>query len=668
MIADKAVDDFLIEVIEGEGEEETNRLAYELSLGNRKNLVYNCKFEWLDKTNPDHAIEVLKYPPMYIGRGKSLVEKRLGAGLVIDFKVTDLPHDTVVPVKNIREEHYGKLICVEGMVKKITEVKSRVKIAHFFCQKCGDQSDVFQESMVFTQPLPCTKCHGGGKWMFDHEHSSYANYQKLEIQEAPEGLRGGQQPGSLIGYVEGSDVGKLYPGNRVTLNGIMELDILKEKLESPIIDKRIKILSFDFHDHDFDEMETTEEELSKIRDYARSPNAIEMLVRSMSPSIKGYEDIKEALLLQLFGGTSKTLEDGTELRGEIHILLTGDPGIAKSQMVRYSTQVAPRGVYASGRGSSSAGLTAAAVKDDFGEGKWTLEAGAMVLADGGFIGLDEMDKMEPKERQALLEAMEDRKITIHKAGINAELPTRCAVLGACNPKYGRFQDGESIDTQITLESPLLSRFDLIFIMQDKPDNKTDEGIARHMLRNHLQGQRIRKGEAIEDTGILSKDFMRKWISEARKLTPTLTEEVMDIFVSNYLKIRRGSSATIGITPRQLDGYVRLAEASARIRLSDEITKEDAMRAVKVVSECYKKILPDGDIDVVMTGFPKKKKEVIALLKVILGDQIGKQMQVSELKKIMFDSHVSEATVDSIIQELHNAAEITKPKQGMVKLV
>ncbi len=262
--------------------------------------------------------------------------------------------------------------------------------------------------------------------------------------------------------MEDDIAGKVFPGDRVTIYGILKAD---QKHIGTIMLTEFNIYlyanNYKKETKDFEDIKINEDDEKQIRELAKDPNIIKRLSKSIAPSIYGLEIIKTALVLQLFGGERKVMKDGTKIRGDIHILMVGDPGTAKSQLLRYMTMISPRSVFAFGKGSSAAGLTAAAVRDDFGEGRWTLEAGALVLADNGFVAIDELDKMDDRDTASMHEAMEQQSVTISKAGIMATLKSRCSILAAANPKFGRYDPLKSITEQIDFPPPLLSRFDII---------------------------------------------------------------------------------------------------------------------------------------------------------------------------------------------------------------
>ncbi|EQD70393.1 replicative DNA helicase Mcm, partial [mine drainage metagenome] len=314
----------------------------------------------------------------------------------------------------------------------------------------------------------------------------------------------------------------------------------------------------------------------------------------LAPTIKGMEQEKEAIALQLFGGVEKHHEDGIRVRGDINVLLIGDPGVAKSQLLRYITDVAPRGIYTSGKGATAAGLTAAAVKDDFAGGRWVLEAGMLVLADGGMAIIDELDKMSAEDRSAMHEVLEQQTVSIAKAGITATLNARCPVLAAANPKWGRFDSTKSIAEQIDLPPTLLSRFDVIFSIMDRPEEKRDRFLASRILRAHRDWEARPSAVGPSSTGApLPPDRLKKYIAYARKtIRPVLTDGALTALEDYYVNVRKQGeepNAPVPITARQLEALVRLSEAAARARLSPSVEPTDAQRAIQIMENFLRRV-------------------------------------------------------------------------------
>ncbi|MDO9537108.1 MAG: ATP-binding protein, partial [Thermoplasmata archaeon] len=352
------------------------------------------------------------------------------------------------------------------------------------------------------------------------------------------------------------------------------------------------------------------------------------------------------------------------------------------------SEITPRGIYASGKSATGAGLTAAAVKDDFGDGRWTLEAGALVLADKGLACVDELDKMSPQDRSSMHEAMEQQTISVAKAGINATLQSRCSVLGAANPKYGRFSLQEYIADQINLPPTLLSRFDLIFPLQDKPDAIEDGKIADHILNSHLVGEMRERynyqSETDSDFDQADFEFMdntrkplidpvllRKYVFVAKRHKfPILTREAMERMKAYYLEVRKlsesGEAKAIAITARQLEGFVRVAEASARLRMAEEVTIDDAERAIKIVREYLRRVIGRGgdelewDSDSLYTGVPQSQQQRRLAL-----NSVMKELLAEESQGFTRDQVLEEAESRGISQDRANAIWESMRKSGEI---
>ncbi|HIH40136.1 MAG TPA: minichromosome maintenance protein MCM, partial [Halobacteria archaeon] len=344
-----------------------------------------------------------------------------------------------ITIRDIRGTDISKFVSIEGTVKKVTEVRPKIVTAVFRCKLCGSTSEIRQEGNKFVEISYCENCKKNVPFELDHEKSRFVDAQKIRLEEYSERLKGGEQPQTIDVSVDDDLAGKVLPGERIIINGILK-SYQKEVrgVKSLFFDIYVVCNSIEVKERDFEEVNISKEDEKTILELSRDPLINEKIVKSIAPSIYGYETIKNALSLQLFSGIEKHLPDGSRIRGDIHILLVGDPGVAKSQLLKYITNLSPKGIYTSGKSVTSAGLTATAVKDDFGDGRWTLEAGALVLADGGIAAVDEMDKMRTEERTSLHEVMEQQTVSVAKAGITATLKARCALLGAANPKLGRF--------------------------------------------------------------------------------------------------------------------------------------------------------------------------------------------------------------------------------------
>lgn len=673
-----------------------------------KKSVY-VKYDTVASTNSNFAEFLLTQPNNALYAGEKTLKEI--TGFDVHLRIINMPKSVSrIGIRDLRSEHLGKLIAAEGLVRKATEVRPKLKEAAYQCVRCGAIIKVKQDDMVAKEPLECYKDQGGcGKTLAStrfklltepsdsKETSVFVDTQKLEIQESPEGLRGGAQPQRLVAYAEDDLTGFISPGDRVVLNGILKSRQRKERgVKSTVFDIFLDVNSIEVEEHEFEEISITPEQEKEIIRLKNDPNVCQKIVSSIAPAIHGMSMEKEALALQLFGGIAKTMPDSTRIRGDIHILMVGDPGTAKSQLLRYITQISPRGIYASGKSASAAGLTAAAVRDEFGEGRWTLEAGALVIADKGIAAIDEMDKMSTQDRSAMHEAMEQQCISVAKAGITATLHSRCALLGAANPKFGRFDEYKPIAEQIDMPPALLSRFDLIFSISDKPEAKRDAEMAEHILKLHYAGEidryREKKGNSkysAEDEEIAMKvvepeinpELLRKYIAYSkRNILPVMTKEAEAAIKEHYLSLRsqgEDENSPVPITPRQLEAFVRLSEASARMRLSNEITKEDADRAIRMVDYSMKKAFFDYetgkfDVDVIATGMTHSQRErsvtIVDIIKEISSKSPDGGADYAEIIDRAVHEKIPEGKAESTVEKLKTEGRIYQRPNGKYYLV
>jgi replicative DNA helicase Mcm len=611
-------------------------------------------------------------------------------GINIRFK--NLPQK--VGVRHIRSDDINRFISIEGILRKTTEVRPRIIEAVFKCP-AGHETTKLQKYGKFIEPEGCaTDGCTFRKLDLLPKKSRFVDSQKLRVQESPEGLRGGEQPQTLDIDVTDDLAGLVSPGDRVVINGILRsMQRIVRGEKSTVFDIFLECNSIEIQEKEFEEVEIDELAEDEIKKLSHDPNIYRKITHSIAPTIYGTEDVKEAIALQLFGGIVKQMPDGTHLRGDIHVLLIGDPGIAKSQLLRYVVKLSPRAIYTSGQSSTSAGLTATAVKDEFGEGRWTLEAGALVLADMGVAAVDEMDKMQKEDRSALHEAMEQQSISVAKAGITATLKSRCALLGAANPKYGRFDMYGDIADQINMPPSLLSRFDLIFIMTDQPEQRRDLAIAEHILKAHGIGELIAQHRKTPIPGIteeyieqqltpvkpdIEPSLFRKYVAYAkRSCYPILSAEAKEALVTYYLKLRgiAEPNKPVPVTARQLEALVRLAEASARIRLSNYIEQTDAERVIHIVDACLRQIAYDArtgsfDIDKVVTGISKEKRDIVRVIKDAIRDigGEGKRAAIDQVIDVASQKGFARDKVREGIDMLLRNGEAMEPKNGIIQLI
>ncbi|KKH46071.1 ATPase AAA [Methanosarcina sp. 1.H.T.1A.1] len=606
-----------------------------------------------------------------------------------------------IPIRELRSKHLTRFVAIEGMIRKATEVRPRITKAAFQCLRCGHLTIVEQNSFKFEEPFAGCEdetCGKKGPFKVAIEDSTFIDAQKLQIQESPENLKGGSQPQSLEVDAEDDLTGNVTPGDRVIINGVLKSRqrTLKDG-KSTFYDLVLEANSIEHLDKDYDELEITAEDEEQILELSRDPAIYDKIIASIAPSIYGYEDIKEALALQLFSGVVKNLPDGSRIRGDIHMMLVGDPGIAKSQLLRYVVKLSPRGVFASGRSASASGLTAAAVKDDMNDGRWTIEGGALVMADMGVAAVDEMDKMKTEDKSALHEAMEQQTISIAKAGIIATLKSRCALLGAANPKYGRFDRYEGLAEQINMPPALLSRFDLIFVLLDTPNHALDSRIANHILQSHYAGELSEQRQKLPGSKIteafvdaeleviepvIEAEIMRKYVAYARKnVYPVMEVDARQHLINFYTNIRKsgeGKNTPVPVTARQLEALVRLSEASARVRLSNVVTLGDAERTIKITMNCLKNVGVDPetgalDADVLASGTSMSQRNKIKLLKDIIKKvserHTGAKAPLEEVYVEAENEHgIERGRAEEYIKKMKQRGDILSPDQAHIRLI
>ena len=502
-------------------------------------------------------------------------------------------------LRQINAEVIGKLTSVSGMVLRASEVKPLAKELIYVCPD-GHKSEriVFEKDLEVKPPIQCDNPKCNHKDLdIEPESSRFIDVQFVRLQELPEDLPPGQLPHYLDVTVKQDLVDYARPGDRVVLTGIVRIEPERitgiPRKTNPVYRLRLSGNNVEFlggkgstASRRIDREEISPEEEKTIKSLSQSSDIYERLIGSFAPHITGQDLIKEAVLLLMVGSTQRELADGAKIRGDINIFLVGDPGTAKSEILKFTSRVAPRGLYTSGRGSTAAGLTAAVVRDN--NGIFMLEAGATVLGDQGIVSIDEFDKMKPEDRSALHEVMEQQTASIAKGGIVATLNARCSILAAANPMYGKYDKFKNITENVNLPVPLLTRFDLIFVVKDTPSKEKDSMIAKHIINLHTT-------DGIDSRSLIEPEILTKYLSYCKRINPALSKEAEQKFHDYYLNMRnlgKDSEDMITVTPRQLEGLIRIGTARARLLLKDKVESEDAERAIFL----YEQMLENAGID------------------------------------------------------------------------
>ena len=522
-------------------------------------------------------------------------------------------------LRDINAEVIDKLIGVSGMVVRSSEVKPLAKKIGYICLNCNTINETQLKGLVLKKPSKCVNCSEKELEM-DPENSVFADFQMVRLQELPEDLPAGQLPHYVEVTVMGDLVDQCRPGDRIMLTGIIRIE---QEQTSPNFKTSLFRLRMEGNNIEYlggragnkdtrtvERIAISNEDEKRILAIAGKPDAYDKLIASFAPHVYGHEVIKESILLLIVGSVTKKLGDGSTRRGDLNVFLVGDPGTAKSEMLKFAAKIAPRGMYTSGRGSTAAGLTAAVIRDK--SGIMMLEAGAVVLGDQGLVCIDEFDKIKPEDRSALHEVMEQQTCSVAKGGIVATLNARTSILSAANPMYGKYDPYKNITENVNLPIPLLTRFDIIYVVRDTPEKEKDSRVASHILEIHRDA-----GHAAQPA--IDIDLFSKYLAFSKQIEPELTTEAIEIIKNYYMKMRNADSeGMITVTPRQLEALIRLATARARLLLKDKVEADDGERAIYLVQ----RMLETAGIDV-NTG------------KVDLGVLHGKpHSEVSKLKIFM----------------------------------
>ncbi|MBT6773904.1 minichromosome maintenance protein MCM [Candidatus Woesearchaeota archaeon] len=635
-------------------------------------------FSGLIKFNTEITEEILENPEELLKAAELAIKEFDLPKKVKKFNVrlNNLPESQKIQISEIRSKHLNKFVWAEGVVRNKTDVRPHVTAAKFECPSCGNILNILQLDKKYKEP---SRCGCGRKGKFKEISKELVDGQGLVLEEAPDDLDGAQ-PKRINVFLKDDLVSPISerrtsPGSRVKLSGWpTEVPItLRSGGQAIKYDLIIEANYVEPIEEDITDLNISEKELKEIKEIANSPDPLMLLAQSIAPSIYGHDKVKQALVLQLSGGCRKVRPDGVITRGDVHTLLIGDPGSGKSQLLKRITKVAPKARFTSGKGATAAGLTASVVKDEF-LGGWSLEAGTLVLANKGFAVIDEMDKMGKEDRSALHEALEQQSVSIAKANIQATLRCETTVLAAANPKYGRFDPYELIANQIDLPPTLINRFDLIFPIKDMPNREKDELMASFILSMHKNPE--------SGVGKISTEILKKYFSYVRKMVhPQISDAAIEELKDYYITMRNSGAGddagrkSIPITARQLEALVRLAEASAKIKLAKIVTKEDAKKAIEMIDYCLNQIAKDKDtgkidIDRISSRITATQRGGISIIKELIGsleEQMGaKIIPIENIIEVAQGKNISKDQVEDILEKLRRSGDIFEPKRGFVQ--
>lgn len=642
-----------------------------------KNLEYKAKtcdkhiiidFADLIKWSDVFGSELLDNPEDTLKTFEKAIEY-LREDMEKDIKIRFINIDKIpscnIRIRDIRVSDWGKFKVITGVIKHISDITGEVTTRKFECPLCGNILNIIQD--LFSPKKEPTRCGCGRKGKFIEIDAEKIDSQRMVIEEDFETIEGTQQPKRMDILLQYGLCSKEIErfntlGSRVAITGIIfaRPKITHGKITNEL-EKYLYANYIQSLDEKYKELEITEEDKQKILELSKRNDLIDILVNSFAPHIAGYEDVKKAIILQMFGGVEHITKHKTD-RGIFHILLIGDPSTSKTKLAKAIEPIALKYRYTAGVSSSKAGMTAMVIKDDF-LGTWGIEAGAVVLANGGICVLDEFDKMAEDDRERLHTQMEDQQFPIDKANIHATLVAKTSLLAIANWKGSRFNPYEDIYSQIDMPDSLISRFDLYFTFRDTPEEKKDRNVIEHML-----GLK----ESISE---IDSDFFKKYIIYAKNFTPSMSDELKRKIVDTYVDIRKQSGSksdrmVITITARQGDAFRRLSEASARMHLRD-VTEGDILLAKELILNSLKDIAFDVeagkvDIDRIETGVSSKTQSMIYQIRLEyekLAKLFNNIVPIDELLKPFADK---ENDFEESLQKMIRSGDYYEPRRGFVK--
>ena len=661
-LSDK-VKDFLLRFKDGDGEYKYVEAIDQMMPKDAKfiivdynDLVLESEIEKMFSENPDRIFDAFSRAikeslqirfPDYAEKIKDEVRVRL------------INYPLERSLRQINAETIGTITSVSGMVVRASEVKPLAKELIYICPDEHPTKVIQIKGMDVKLPIVCDNptCKHRD-FELNPEASKFIDFQILRLQELPEDLPPGQLPHYIDVTIRQDLVDNARPGDRIILTGVVRVE--QESVtgvtrgHSGLYRLRIEGNNIEFlggrgnkTSRKIEREEISPEEEKMIKALAHSPDVYQRLIDSFAPHIQGQSLIKEAILLLIVGSNQRLLGDGSKIRGDINVFLVGDPGTAKSEMLKFCSRIAPRGLYTSGRGSTAAGLTAAVVRDK--TGIMMLEAGAVVLGDQGLVSIDEFDKMKPEDRSALHEVMEQQSASIAKGGIVATLNARTSILAAANPMYGKYDPFKNITENVNLPIPLLTRFDLIFVVRDIPTREKDEKIARHIIELHTP-------QGTDKRSVIDVDLLTKYLSYAKRGIPDLTKEAEQKILDYYL---------------QIEGIIRLSTARARLLMKDKVEEEDAERAIFLIQS----MLQDAGVDVntgkvdlgVLQGRPRSEVSKMQLfmdvLKGLEGDNKVAVEEKTFVKELEKTEKFTEEEARNYIRRMLREASIYESKPG-----
>uniref|UniRef100_A0A7S3D6T3 DNA replication licensing factor MCM2 n=1 Tax=Palpitomonas bilix TaxID=652834 RepID=A0A7S3D6T3_9EUKA len=592
-------------------------------------------------------------------------------------RFTDLP--IADKLRDLRHEHLNLFIRVSGVVVRRTGVFPQLKKVHYTCTQCASVIGPYiQSTFQDVKVSSCPECNGKGPFSLNQELTVYGNYQRLTLQESPGTVPPGRLPRQRDVILLGDLIDSAAPGEEIEVIGIYlhNYDIASGAGGFPVFSTSIEANHVLKKADKFSTYNLTTEERTEIQKLSKDPRLADRIFATVAPSIFGHEDIKTSLALSMFGGQEKNVEGRHRIRGDINVLLLGDPGVAKSQFLKYVEKTAPRAVFTTGKGASAVGLTASVRKDPVTR-EWTLEGGALVLADRGVCLIDEFDKMNDADRTSIHEAMEQQSISISKAGIVTTLQARCAVMAAANPIRGRYDPMRTFFENVDLTEPILSRFDILCVVKDTVDPAVDESLARFVVGSHMRSHPSSQDNTsvfdppgaqigFKDVDPIDQELFKKYIVYARQhVRPQLADVNDDKLTRLYAELRKESrkGGGISIAVRHIESIIRLAESHARMHLRESVEEYDVDMAIRITLQSFINSQKQSVMKQMERTFQKylnfRKSDEDVLSSILLSLTRDSQRYNAALRK----QGVSEEETSSIeVISLFRSLAYSKPKQ------
>lgn len=588
-------------------------------------------------------------------------------------RIYNLPKTNQIPIRNLLAEHVGKIIQTTAVAMRVSDPMPEIKDAIFSCEHCGEFICIIQDSEEFKKPITCPSpaCGRKGNFKLMSHLTRYIDRQNIEAIERREDLTGTTMPRKLTVHAKYDLADAVKPGQRIVIVGIVKTIQQQSKItrtKATTCNRFLEVIYIAPTEEDIENLIPTDEEIEVINQLSAEEDFIEeKLVKSFAPAIKHNHFIKYAMLIAMAG--ADWVEVGsTTIRGDSHLLLVGDPGTAKSQLTRFAISLIPGAIFTTGKGASGVGLTAVATQST--DGRWEVQAGALPMAHNRVIGIDEFEKMNEDDRKAIHSVMEQGLVDIAKAGIVTSLLARCPIFANANPKDGRYSAYKPFNEQIDLPPTIISRFDLIFMVEDKEDEKTDREIMHHMMMTRRDGMDYLNS----NQDLFSEEFLAKYIYYVKKhYHPKIPDDIMKNVEDKYVEMRRrGKNGAVKITHRQGQALDRLLCAHARLRQSDVVTEYDVDKVFKIWENSMESSRDpetgEIDVDMIMTGRPKSQRDKIQIIRDAINrldrknnDEGAKIPEVYEEAK---EDGVPEQFIRKIIDELKQKGDAYEPKTGM----